>query len=147
MVSPLGNIFAWEWAVLSGFVVHLLGLQKQTSTSNPKQLKKSICWLGYGVQNRGILVRFHAVGRKLFLSSASRPALAPTLQIPGVFPWGKASGVWSWSLPSSEEVMNEWIYTSTSHVYLHILYLRCIKPNITYPIRCCESKQLIKTVK
>jgi hypothetical protein len=63
---------------------------------------------------------------KLFFSSpkTSRPALWPTQclnqWVARVLPRGKASGrEVNHSSPSSAEVKNKWIYTSSHSVYLH----------------------------
>jgi hypothetical protein len=53
-------------------------------------------------------------------SKTSIPALGPIQPCTQLVPWAKAAGSWSWLLSlSSDEVKNEWSYTTTPPVCLH----------------------------
>jgi hypothetical protein len=82
---------------------------------------------GYGLDDRGSTVRFPAGGGNsfFFFSTASRPILGPTQppiqRVQGALSLGvkRLGREADHSPPSSAEVKNAWIYTSTPPIRLH----------------------------
>ena len=51
---------------------------------------------------------------RLSIQTGCRAHPTSYLVVPGLFPWGKAAGAWSWPFPFSAEFKNAWNYTSVS---------------------------------
>jgi hypothetical protein len=74
--------------------------------------------LGYGLNDQGSRIRFpvragnFSLHHRVQNGSRAHPVSYP-MGTKGSFRGVKATGAWSWPLPSSAEVKNAWSYTST----------------------------------
>jgi hypothetical protein len=86
-------------------------------------IAQSAYWLGNGLDNLGFgswqeqdILLFYKTSRPFL-----RPAKPPSQWVPGSFPGGKVAAGWSWPLPSSADVKNEWSYYFVLAVYLRVV--------------------------